>query len=851
MNGRKVLFRRIRKKIQKIRVLNIRQYIYYNYFCKNIQREKCAFLVPYKNSVISISKDSQVKLEQNFYINDYKIKGSKAECFFITRDKSFVQIKGEVHLRYGSTIQASGEGHLELGSFTCNVGINIQCQNRIEIGNDCMMGRNVVIYDSAYHPTGTNIHHMKVTTEPVVIGDHVWLGSNSVIMQGSKIGSGSVIGTAAVVSSMIEPASLVMANTNKVAMGGIIWARSMNPMDIQAAEKFVFNSSVRDDKEIDETLLQKNESQVLDLLSQTMVGVDFLKEKNLVDYGIVDSFALMSLVGRLSDKFQIEIPFTEIHAQNFNSVHQIAVMITRLMQGKKQSFSHASFAQVENQNRALLDLKEEDTEKLVVQRIMEHAVNTPEKVAIIANDCETSYRRLADLIIKIHCWLKKNSVQKGDCVVIQAIHHELCIAAYYAVHLTGGILVPVEKNATGMRILDIKNETKAICAIVSQNELGEVDWITFDALKENIDGINTEKLKLEYPSLDDPCEMIFTTGTTGKSKGVLMTHRHISWYAYSVAKAIEMKQGNRFFITTPLNHAGGLRRTHLSLANGCTVVYLDGLSNLGKYFEYIEKYKVTSLYLPPVAIRILLTRAKEMLSKFSSQIDFVYSSSSPMPIGDCEEMKQILPNTRLYNAYEASETPGVCAYNYNIKKIKRDCLGQANVGVQIGVLTDSGELMTGQTCEGQICVKSKMNMKEYYMEPELTASVWKDGWFVSSDLGGLDAEGNLYYKGRKGDVINIGGYKIAPTEIEEVALLSGLVQECICIESVDEYGVQYLKLLVVKKDMEDFDIQAINQYIAKKLEAYKVPRVIEVVDEIKKTFNGKINRKAYKTNNKP
>ena len=325
-----------------------------------------------------------------------------------------------------------------------------------------------------------------------------------------------------------------------------------------------------------------------------------------------------------------------------------------------------------------------------------------------------------------------------------------------------------------------------------------------------------------------------------------MTHRSNSWYAYSIALCVEMKERNRFLITTPLNHAGGLRRTHLSLANGCCVVYLDGLVNLARYFRYIRKYDVTSLYLPPVAIRILLSKTGDKLAEFKNQIDFVYSSSSALPVGDCEKLAHLLSNTRLYNAYEASETPGVSAYDYNAGKVLKGCMGIANAGVKLGILTRDGTIRSDSEEEGQICVKSKMNMLEYYQEPELTASVWRNEWFVSNDLGYMDAQGRVYYRGRKGDVINIGGYKIAPTDVEEAALLSGFVDECVCIEACNSSGIPFLKLLVVPNEAKPFVAIDLVRFLADRLEGYKVPQEIETTNGIAKTFNGKIDRKVYR-----
>ena len=126
--------------------------------------------------------------------------------------------------------------------------------------------------------------------------------------------------------------------------------------------------------------------------------------------------------------------------------------------------------------------------------------------------------------------------------------------------------------------------------------------------------------------------------------------------------------------------------------------------------------------------------------------------------------------------------------------------------------------------------------------------MFRGDWFVSSDLGSLDSEGRLFILGRKGDVINLGGYKIAPTDVEDAATRSGLIDECICIQDFDEYGVPFLKLLVVPAGEKQFDPRHLNAFLAERLEAYKVPRVIEVTDSIHKTFNGKIDRKVYKKN---
>lgn len=816
------------------------KFIKYNYFSKNIIKNNGAYFYPCKNSIIDICKGGKLILNADFEFNAGKIKNSKAEAFLQIGNNAQMIINGNSRINFGSTVHVNPNAILEIGSMTSNVGINIQCHKKISIGKDCMFGRNSTVFDSDFHPTGTSENNLKTIEEEVVIGNHVWIGAYAHI-KSAKIGTGSIIGSCSYVRGNVDDATTVITNEAKPYSYGVMWARGEN--DIHVSQ--YYPNQEFDFSNLDSELVQNLSDDIADYLHETITTIDFKNETGLIEGHILDSLSTMTVVALLSEKYNIEIPYKEVNAYNFNDVKNMACMVLKLKSSTdlNKTIENVKQSNVYLHSMELLDLDENDTNKPVVQRILEWSKKTPDEPAIISDDKITTYKELAKYIQNIHNWLKENGILKGDCVAVQAFPTPYCIATYYAVHLTEAILVPLEKSASKDRILEIANDTKSKLIISKDIIESSILSYNYDMIREIVNK-DISISNITYPNIDSPCEMVFTTGTTGKSKGVLMTHRHISWYAYATAKYVEMKKHNRFLLTTPLNHAGGIRRTHLSLANGCTMVYMDGINDLGKYFEYIEKYKITSLYMPPVALRILFTRTKDKLGEYKNQIDFVYSSSSPLPEGDCTKLAQLLPNTRLYNAYEASETPGVSAYNYNTTNPLKNCLGKANFGVEIGILTANGDIIKRQNVQGQLCVKSKMNMKEYYLAPELTKTVYKDGWFISSDLGHLDEDGNAYYEGRKGDVINIGGYKIAPTDVEEVALKSNLINECICIEDKDQFGVSFLKLLVVVG--ENFESKQLMSFLSSKLETYKLPRKIETVDHIEKTFNGKINRKAYR-----
>ena len=143
---------------------------------------------------------------------------------------------------------------------------------------------------------------------------------------------------------------------------------------------------------------------------------------------------------------------------------------------------------------------------------------------------------------------------------------------------------------------------------------------------------------------------------------------------------------------------------------------------------------------------------------------------------------------------------------------------------------------------GIIAIRSNTVTAGYWNEPEITANTIIDGVIYMTDLGYLE-NGYLYLVGRRDDVINVGGLKIAPTEVEDVVLRHETVDECVCIPYEDKRFGRVVKLLVKVKGGCELNAEELASYIADKVEDYKVPKFIEAVDEIPRTFNGKIDRK--------
>ena len=362
--------------------------------------------------------------------------------------------------------------------------------------------------------------------------------------------------------------------------------------------------------------------------------------------------------------------------------------------------------------------------------------------------------------------------------------------------------------------------------------------ITYEELK------TTSFEDYSFPEEDWLQEILFTTGTTGKSKGVMVTHYAQMNMCQSQNAVLNYSKDNVWLIPTPMNHAAGLRKTHMSMERGSTVLLLNGFKDLKRFFRCMRDYHVTSLYLPPAAVHYILTLAGKELAKYDGQLDFLYSSSSALPGGDKEKLIELLPHVRKFDAYGGSEVGAVVYIDYNAVRGDGTCVGKPNPGVDVFIVDEEHRpFHATKDNPGIIAIRSNTVTAGYWNEPEITASTIQDGVIYMSDLGYMNDEGYLFLVGRRDDVINVGGFKIAPTEVEDVALRYPDIQECVCIPYKDANLGTCVKLLVCLKPGCSLDVPKIIDYLEKNLEFYKIPKFVEQIDSVPKTYNGKIDRK--------
>ena len=433
----------------------------------------------------------------------------------------------------------------------------------------------------------------------------------------------------------------------------------------------------------------------------------------------------------------------------------------------------------------------------------------PDKVAVVCGDTSLTYAQLWQEVAR-----RAQDFHPHEVVCFRSSQDIDFLVTYMAVHLAGGVAAPLEHGMP-------------------------------EALFERISSAVAHSFTL-HSSLPI-ADILYTTGTTGQSKGVMVSHRALIADAENLIAGQGFSHDLVFIINGPLNHIGSLSKIWPCIVLGATILIIEGMKDLNAFFRALDtppssfllppssKLKFATFFVP-ATIRMILQFAPDRLASYAHKLDFIESGAAPLPQTDMQRLCELLPHTRLYNTYASTETGIMATYNYNDGRCMANCLGRPMPHSKILITPD-----------GLIACQGDTLMSGYVGDPELTATVLHDDTVFTSDVGILDEEGMLHLSGRASDVINVGGFKVSPIEVEEVAMASPLVSDCICISASHPVTGSALKLLVVTPSGQKLDKRTLARYLADRLEPYKVPMLYEQVDTIARTYNGKLDRKFYLT----
>ena len=467
----------------------------------------------------------------------------------------------------------------------------------------------------------------------------------------------------------------------------------------------------------------------------------------------------------------------------------------------------------------------------ILATLWRHAEEDPFKAALIWNDESVNYCKLCNKIIGAANYLRAKGVCSGDCLGIIAKKGLDFVYLYLAGQLIGAVNVVLDPETNGKRIEYIKEMTKPKFIAEGGEEM-------FDCSDCSI--VVDEGL-----SVEDPAEIVFTTGTTGAAKGVVLTHANIFGSAGNINAFIGNGPDEVEILGLPLCHSFGLGRLRCTLLKGATLIVLPSFANIKLFFAAIEKYHATGFGMVPAVWAYIRKLSGTRIAKYASQIKYIEIGSAAMPLESKKELCELFPTTRICHHYGLTEASRATFMEYHecsedLKTIGREASDQVSIKIfdEQGVEVPDGE-------SGEMCVKGNMVTKGY-LKPEDNEHAFFGEYFRTGDGGYRAANGNLYLVSRLKELINVGGKKVSPVEVEEAIIALG-VEDCAVVGVPDPDGIlgEVPKCYVLKGGTS-LSFDEIRTALVGKLEPYKIPLFWDWIDSVPKTSSGKKQRLQLK-----
>lgn len=424
-----------------------------------------------------------------------------------------------------------------------------------------------------------------------------------------------------------------------------------------------------------------------------------------------------------------------------------------------------------------------------------------------------SYDQLFSAASRVAVWLKFQGVHPGDRVILILPNSVQFVAAHFGIILAGAVSVPCDAAVSETSLAKIRASCGPHFTLSAEN--------INDAL---VAPAATVPIFQRQPT--DIAALLYTTGTTGEPKGVILSHTNILTVLRNICQFVGYTPQDREVVVLPLSHSFGLGHVYCNLMSGGAVYTEPGLIRINRVLNKIESWQSTGFPGTPLGYGILLDRYREVFVQKCANLRFIVINSAPLPSLRASLLRELVPKTNLmvyYGLTEASRSTFIsltdCGPEYYTS------VGQAMPGVNLRIASDGEVLISGPTVT-----------QGYWGDADQTARSLRDGWLHTGDIGRLDQNGFLFVTGRLKDLINVGGFKVNPEEVESVLLQHDAIVD------VGVFGENQVEAALVTTRAIDF--AQLSRLCYSKLEPYKVPTRFHRVAAIPRSETGKVKRNA-------
>ncbi len=501
-----------------------------------------------------------------------------------------------------------------------------------------------------------------------------------------------------------------------------------------------------------------------------------------------------------------------------------------------------------------------DESMFVFEKLANYASAQPEKVITSFQGRETTYGQFYQQAKNLAGYFQAKGYKKDDIIAVDLNNSDTFMVCYFACQLGGFPILPVNTKlaAPEVEYIFTHSEAKALIYDARFKELLKQTGSAFEKFEDRlvVGGEDTLEAILENNSIsfeqpkvsaDDTAVIFYTSGTTGKPKGVMLSAANVEAITQIWADSLCLTTKDRMQISTPLFHCAASHCFCVpTIYSGGTVVIEEAFSP-EKTLETMEKEKVTIFFGVPAMYSILLNTPKMEKVDLSHLRMFTYGAA-PMPYELVKIVKNRYPHVKVQNLYGQTENaPGATTLKDHYALDKVGSVGEPLPMTEVQVVDEFGNPVPPGMV-GEIIVKGPQVMKGYLKNEEATRHTIKNGWLYSGDLGRMDEDGLLYIVDRKKDMIIRGGENVYPVEVEEVLYeIPELLEAAVVGVPHEVYG-EVPKAYAVLKQGQTLTEEDVLTYCRQKLAKYKLPAEVVFLDTLPRNASGKVLKNTLREN---
>jgi long-chain acyl-CoA synthetase len=503
------------------------------------------------------------------------------------------------------------------------------------------------------------------------------------------------------------------------------------------------------------------------------------------------------------------------------------------------------------------------------------AARVPRKTAIVRGERRMTYAELDAAANRLAHALIDRGVCRGDRVAIHLENSIETVVSIFAVLKAGGVFLVVNPTTKCEKLAYILNDCRAVALIASASKLLDmsaaaeetptikvvisVGESTGTAAISGAISLEFEALLDEYASSASPPEkqaididlaaLVYTSGSTGNPKGVMLTHRNMVAAATSITTYLRNTADDVILSVLPLAFDYGLYQVLMSVKFGGTVILERSFAYPHAVMKSLVSERVTGFPIVPTMLAFLL---KIDLSRYDlSRLRYISNTGAALPVDHIARFRKLVPHVRVFSMYGLTECKRVAYLPPEEIDERPGSVGRAMPNTEVFLVDDDGrKLELGST--GELVVRGSNVMPGYWERPEETAQALKPGWLpgeqvlYTGDVFRTDADGYLYFVGRKDDIIKSRGEKVSPKEVENALCCHAAISEAAVLGVADEVLGQAIRGFVTLRDDAQTTQRDVLRHCAQRLEDFMVPQSIEFLPSLPKTSNGKIDRLQLK-----